>query len=754
MSKSKRLVFRLKMKLCVCLALLTAVSVVEADGWKPAEAPLMTQWGKDLDPQNVHPEYPRPQLERPQWVNLNGLWELSIGSKRAQQFSFDQQILVPFPVESALSGVKTRVDDDTIIRYRRSFAIPDSWAGQHVMLNFGASDWQTTVTLNGKQLGTHRGGYDPFSFDITAALEPKGDQILQVTVTDPTDTGTEPRGKQTLNPGGIYYTPSSGIWQTVWIEPVPEKHITRVSIVTDPARAEAHIRAEVENGSGLRLRSTALDGEDQVAQSVAEVGHEMVLKIPHERLWSPRSAFLYRLRIELLPQDSNRPIDEVSSYFGMRRVSVQTVNGARRICLNGKPIFVLGVLDQGYWPDGLYTSPSDEALQNDLVTVKDLGFDAVRKHVKVEPDRYYYWCDKLGLMVWQDMPSGGTGISAGDADWQRAPESAEEYENELKRMISERENHPSIIAWVLFNEGWGQYDTARLTALAKGLDPTRLVDSASGWADRGVGDVVDMHSYPGPDSPPADPKRAAVLGEFGGLGLAVPGHQWSDKPWSYRGVNDADALNSGVADLFASLKDLETSPGLSAAFYTQLTDVETEQNGLMTYDRQLKVNADTIRAATTAVYSPPPTVMTVVPTSIQDGLPWHYTCYKPGDDWAKPAYDASEWTSGLAGFGTKGTPGAVVRTQWDSSDIWMRRSITIPAGTKWHDPRLLIHHDDEAQVFIDGTQVALLPGFLTGYRLSPISHEELLTPGKHVLAIHCHQSGGGQFIDAGIVDLR
>ena len=719
--------------------------------WKPSDNPLFTKWGKSLDPQRVWQEYPRPQMVRKQWLNLNGMWDLALASRRAPTFNFDQRILVPFPVESALSGVKGKVDSDTVIHYRRTFEIPSDWTSKRVLLHFEAVDWEASVSVNGKAVGIHRGGYDPFTFDITPQLKGSGPQELQVDVTDPTDTGTQPRGKQVLNPQGIFYTSTSGIWQTVWLEPVAEHHIKGLEIQTSAFPAEAHVKVDGVDGD-FQLKASAADGERVVAEAVSSGGRELVLHVPHPRLWSPHSAFLYRLHIQMVRRGDRAPVDEVESYFGLRTIKVERDHGMPRLFLNGKPEFMFGTLDQGFWPDGIYTPPSDQAIQQDLFGLKTLGFNTVRKHVKVEPDRWYYWCDKLGLIVWQDMPSGDKSIGPNDPDITRTPSSAEDFEKELKAMIDHLRNHPSILMWVLFNEGWGQYDTARLTKWIKDYDPSRLVDSVTGWADRGVGDVVDMHSYPGPDMPKTENTRAAVLGEFGGLGQPVEGHLWSPKGWSYRGFKSQEELTDGFVGLMKNLRPLQAK-GLCAAIYTQTTDCETELNGLWTYDREIqKIDSAKARPAIMSLYQPPPQIVAIVPTSEVQGYNWHYTTYEPETDWMQTSYDDSKWASGLAGFGTKGTPGAVVRTKWDQSDIWIRRTFYVPAKVGWHAPNLLIHHDDDAEVYIDGVKAVALPGYVTSYTLVPLD-PKLLMVGKHTLAIHCHQISGGQYIDAGMVDV-
>jgi hypothetical protein len=736
------------------LSLIPAMLFAQAD-WKPMDNPLMTQWGTDLDPQHVLSEYPRPQMARRDWFCLNGVWELSLSSKRATDFKYDQKILVPFPVESALSGVKAKVDADTAIRYRRQFTIPAEWAGKKLLLHFGAVDWSCEVKVNGKVVGNHKGGFDPLTFNISDAIQKVGPQTLEVQVEDPTDTSTQPRGKQTLHPKGIYYTPTSGIWQTVWLEPVPEIHIQWLTITPDIDKGEVRIKADVSAGDGLRIEATASDEDQQVADSVNDVGHDMVLRIPHPKLWTPHSAFLYRLSIKLLPRDSNQPIDEVSSYFGMRKISLGKDHGITKIFLNNQPCFMFGVLDQGFWPDGLFTAPSDSALRSDLVTLKELGFNMVRKHVKVEPDRWYYWCDKMGMLVWQDMPSGDADITPEQPDIERTPESTADFETELAAMVHTHYNHPCIVTWVLFNEGWGQFDTANQAKKLKELDPSRLVDATSGWADRGVGDFVDKHDYPGPGADkPTD--RAAVLGEFGGLGLPIPGHMWSKDGWSYQGFKSQDELTNGFIDLIEKLKPMLASPGLSAAVYTQTTDVETELNGLLTYDRSLlKLDEKAAREAVESLYAPPSHVETLLPTAKEQPSPWRYTSYQPDDSWPQSGYDDSAWATGASGFGTAGTVGAVVKTTWDQDQIWLRRSFSIPRGKHIQGPSLLVRHVEDADIYMDGTLVASLPGGNMAYELVPIKDaSKLLSPGKHVLAVYCRRGPAGQYIDCGIVDTK
>ncbi|HVV01783.1 MAG TPA: glycoside hydrolase family 2 TIM barrel-domain containing protein [Verrucomicrobiae bacterium] len=571
----------------VFLAILMAA--MPSIAWQPASGPLKTRWSADVSPRHALQEYPRPQMTRKTWMNLNGLWEYAVTDKDAPEpVGFQGQILVPFPIQSALSGVMQPVSETQALWYRRSFDLPRSWIGRRVLLHFGAVDFQATVWVNGKKAGEHRGGYDGFGFDITDFLKPGQPNEIVVSAWDPTDAGTQPMGKQMREPHGIWYTPTTGIWQTVWLEPVSAAHIQNIEITPDIDRQIVRIHPTTTARLGsYQIEATVWDGMRKVADTEAAAGAEMVLPVRKPKLWSPESPHLYNLTVSL--KIGGRVLDQVKSYFGMRKISLgKDANGFTRMLLNNKPYFEFGPLDQGFWPDGIYTAPTDEALKSDIVMTKKLGFNMARKHVKVEPDRWYYWCDKLGLLVWQDMPSGDKHISPKEPDITRSPESGAEFEKELKAMIAGRRNHPCIVMWVPFNEGWGQWDTARITKLVQDIDPSRLVDDASGWRDRGVGSVHDMHKYPGPGCPDPEPNRAVVLGEFGGLGLPVRGHTWqAEKNWGYRSYTNSTDLTEAYLKVTDPLPSLVKEKGLSAAVYTQTTDVEIEVNGLMTYDRAL-----------------------------------------------------------------------------------------------------------------------------------------------------------------------
>jgi hypothetical protein len=730
-----------------------------AEEWKPARAPLMTKWAADVQPAKGPPlpEYPRPQLVRKEWRNLNGVWQFArakAGEEPPTGKNLDSSILVPFPVESALSGVMSHSDR---LWYRRTFELPKEWLGQRILLHFGAVDWEATVYVNGTKLGSHRGGYDPFSFDITDALSKDRPQELIVGVYDPTDKGPQPRGKQVSRPGGIYYTPTTGIWQTVWLEPVPKAHIERLKIVPDVDGGKVRVTATVAGGKQHVRMTAAFDNKPVATVKNAAPGEAVELEVGKDHLWWPDSPRLYDLTVELI--EDGKTIDGVQSYFGMRKIEVKPApeKGPPRILLNGKAIFQMGVLDQGFWPDGLYTAPTDAALKYDIEVTKKLGFNMSRKHVKVEPARWYYWCDKLGLLVWQDMPSGEKGIPPGQPDLVRSKESAAIYETELRRMIDNLHNHPCIVCWVVFNEGWGQFDTVRIAEWTKKHDPSRLVDSASGWNDRKVGDVHDIHVYPGPGAPPIEDKRAGVLGEFGGLGLAVKGHLWKEKDnWGYRLARDKSDLTRKYERLLRGVYDLERTKGLSAAVYTQLTDVETEVNGLMTYDRAvIKVDEARVSAVNRGDVGKIPTVEEVVPSSKSKAQTWHYTTEKPPEGWYKPDFKPESWKSGPGGFGTEGTPGAVVRTEWKTDDIWIRRDFDLPKG-ELGELYLLLHHDEDAEVYLNGVLAVKTKGFITGYEEFAIEPEarKALKSGRNTIAIHCHQTRGGQYIDAGLIRLK
>ncbi|MCX5685628.1 MAG: glycoside hydrolase family 2 [Planctomycetota bacterium] len=716
--------------------------------WEQAKGPLATQWTKEVTPANALPDYPRPQMVRKEWKNLNGLWDYAVTDKDdAQPAQFQGKILVPYPIESALSGVMRQVSEKERLWYRLAFEAPAAWKGQRILLHFGAIDWDAIVTVNGKQLAEHKGGYDPFSVDITDALKDAGPQELVVNVYDPTNSGSQPRGKQVHKPGGIMYTPTSGIWQTVWLEPVPATRIAGMIQVPDVDAKCLRLTVIAAGDTAAEVTAVATDGDKEVGKAAGKAGEEIRIPVPDAKLWGPDSPFLYGLKIEM--RSGGKVVDAVESYFGMRKIAVaKDDKGVNRLMLNGKFVFQVGFLDQGFWPDGIYTAPTDAALRYDIEMTKKLGMNFARKHVKVEPERWYYWADKLGLILWQDMPAGDN----------KTDEAKKQFEVELKAMIETHRNHPSIIMWVVFNEGWGQHDTERLTAWVKEMDPSRLADNASGWTDKKCGDVMDIHSYPNPKCPPLEEKRACVLGEFGGLGLAVEGHMWKKENWGYKGMADADELTRTYEKLLRTAYDLKDSAGLNAVVYTQTTDCEVECNGLMTYDRIVKGDLVRLAAANQGDFSkvpPPPVVKTVVPTSEEAGAEWQFTTEKPADEWMKPGFDAAAWKKGPGGFGTKNTPGAVVRTEWKTADIWLRREIDLPEG-KFTSLQFRLHHDEDVEIYVNGVLALTQKGHVTEYEerpMTPAGKAALKAGGKNLIALHCHQTMGGQYVDVGIVDV-
>ena len=571
--------------------------------WQPAKGPLMTRWAKAVTPKNVHSEYPRPQMVRGNWTNLNGLWQYAIVPKDAPQPKMAGQILVPFPVESALSGVGKTVGKGNRLWYRRTFSLPKDRADQRMLLHFGAVDWETAIWVNGQKVGKHTGGYDPFSFDITGVLKKNvTEQEIVVSVWDPTDEGTQPRGKQVNKPRGIWYTPVTGIWQTVWLEVVPHNYIQSLHMEPDIDCNELTLTVTVGGGNQGKVKVSV--PQLKRAQT-GQPGEPIKLKLADYELWSPDNPKLYDVNVELM--GATGKVDKVQSYFGMRKIALgRDLNGITRIFLNNKPLFMYGPLDQGWWPDGLYTAPSDEALRYDLEVTKKLGFNLVRKHVKVEPLRWYYHCDKMGILVWQDMPNGGAHVRwpLDGVEIKRSEEESAQFEREWSAIIRSLQNHPSIVAWVPFNEAWGQFRTLHWTEHTRKLDSQRLIISASGGNDFGNGDIHDIHQYPGPKAPPSETARAAVLGEYGGLGLPLAGHTWqSEKNWGYRSYKSREALQEAYLKLLDPLQPMIASH-LAAAIYTQTTDVEVEVNGLMTYDREvLKFDVEKLEQAHAKLYA-------------------------------------------------------------------------------------------------------------------------------------------------------
>jgi hypothetical protein len=714
-------------------------------GWSLKQAPLMTRWAAQVNPNQTLPEYPRPQMVRTDWMNLNGLWQYqpgSAGDPVPSGQTLSGEILVPFPVESAISGVMQHSER---LWYRRFFEVPSSWEGQRILLHFGAVDWECQVYINGTSAGIHRGGYDPFTFDITPYLNASGPQELIVRVYDPTDNAGIARGKQTLSPGGIMYTSCTGIWQTVWLEPVPQIAIGEIKLVPDIDRSLLKVTGFVpQSAANLTVQATAYDQGVVVGTVSGAAGEELHLAMHNPKLWSPDTPFLYDLTVVLKQGDT--VLDQVDSYFGMRKISLGTVDGVLKMLLNNKFVFQMGPLDQGFWPDGIYRAPTDEALKFDIEQTIAMGFNMTRKHIKVEPARWYYWCDKLGLMVWQDMPSMNSYTS------NPQPIDAVQFKTELGRLVQTHWNHPSIIMWVIFNESQGQHNTESLCQYVKTLDPSRLVNQASGGTHYGAGDVLDIHSYP-PPGYPVSSTQARACGEYGGIGMRVTGHMWNQNSWGYTMVNSGEELAAVYDSYSQQLSSFKASQGLSAAVYTQITDVEIEINGLITYDREvIKADVNQIYLSN-SLYAR--SYQDVVPTSEQTPQTWRYRTTAPSSSWYTTGYNDSSWSQGPGGFGTAGTPGAIVGTTWNTSDIWLRRTFN-PGSLSSEDLQKLVwrlHHDEAAEVYINGVLALSTTGYTTLYVPLPVSDTAkaaILMNASNVLAVHCSQTTGGQYIDVGL----
>lgn len=738
-------------------------SACAQSSWKKQTAPVMTPWGEQLTADNVWQEYPRPSMQRKDWMNLNGVWQYFKRSSIKYDYEksvsfFSKAILVPFPVESALSGIMDKnysSNRNATFMYRRTFSLPDSFKGKNVLLHFGAVDWRCYVYVNGELAGTHDGGSVPFFFDITSLLKEGTEQELQVAVWDPTNGG-QPNGKQSVSPSGIWYTPNSGIWQTVWLEPVNPTHILSYEPIPDIDNSTVSIKVKTSAPCDVTL--TVKDGENIIAEQTGNSEKTFTLSIPSAKLWSPDEPNLYNLDIAVKGQGNEG--DKVSGYFGMRKFSRGMVDGHPAVLLNNKPLYMYGPLDQGWWPDGLLTPPSYEAMIYDLQVMKDFGMNMVRKHIKLENDLWFDWCDKNGLVVWQDMPSGcGSGL-VGTLEY-----NMQNFYRENEALIEATRHHPCIGAWVVWNEGWGQYPERGMahtrravnSVMAANHDPGRFVHAVTGWVDVEMGDFLDVHSYPAPGAAtnPVN-ERIASCGEFGGINLFIKGHMWAGSDVNYTTVEDAATYTSLYNHYTDCLQRLQQEKGLWMSVYTQITDVEQECNGLMTYDRKvLKVSPEqqatmkaNIQRTINCRFKGAKTI--VAAGDENTGIQWKYTTTEPAGDWYTTDFAAAGWKTGAAGFGGGG------RTAWSTSDIWIRRNFKINnvEASQLPELRLWMFHDEDAEVYINGVLAAKTTGYNTRYELWPLLPEALnalkLDGTDNVIAIHCKQTTGGQFIDCGL----
>lgn len=751
------------------LAMLVAFAfAANAADWSIKQGPMMTKWSEHIDPANVLPEYPRPQMERDSWLNLNGVWDLRKGVKGedySSSFTYDKKILVPYPIESAISGVMEKADN-MCYWYKRTFTVPASMKGKNILLNFGAVDWETRVFVNGQLVGSHTGGYDPFSFDITSALKGSGEQEIAVYIFDNTGGEGQPTGKQSKNPSICWYTAVSGIWQTVWLEPVESTYITNFAQEPNLDRKMLSLQLEANNTDGVTAAVKVMDREGNVVAENANFALNTTVRLTFNgevHPWSPEDPYLYDVEYTLTK--GGKVVDKVKSYCGMRKIEVKVVGEYPRIFLNNKQIFQMGPLDQGWWPDGLYTQPSDEALIFDIKGMKDLGMNMIRKHIKTECARWYYYCDRMGMLVWQDLPSGN--IIKGGEDFAKAT-----FEKESLDIIKTLKNFPSIIHWTVFNEGWGQFDTERMTTLVDSrvnqLTPARygkttLIACASGWTDAEVGNIIDSHSYPEP-SCPMNPRRAAVNGEYGGITLHVPGHIWPGGDFQYTVVESSEDFTNYYNKLADQLKDLYCQ-GLNAAVYTQLSDVEIEKNGFYTYDRRVLKPADPYTRLKSKVLEcldlPNSKTMmkTILSTSYQHPFKWRYkTTNDVPRHWYEKKFDDRSWGQGEGMFANNVDSkwNNYIHTKWTTSQIYMRRWFYLGdiSEENMKKLRFLCFHDDDIKIYINGV-LALTKGAHTStYVPFDISKEALavLKPNSwNLIAIEGKQGGGGQVMDVGIV---
>ena len=733
------------------LLLLLLPSILFAQ-WQPKVTPIKTPWTDLFDPNNPLPEYPRPQLVRDDWENLNGRWQFKVGfNGEAPPFNqnLPRTIVVPYAIEATLSGV---VEHHERIWYRRTFNVPSDWDGQRILIHFDAIDWESEVYLNGTSLGIHKGGYDQITYDITDYLKNTGEQELVVRVFDPTRDYGQPRGKQTTDPRGIMYTATTGIWQTVWLEPVAVQHIDGLRMTPDIDNEEVTIRVNTENSGNLTTEIKVFDGNNIVDVKNGPANSDIVIPIPKTKLWSPESPFLYDVEVTL--KNGENVVDQVSSYFGMRKIAVVKDKPFPLIYLNNKPIFMAGPLDQGYWPDGIMTPPSDEALRFDIEATKALGFNMTRKHIKVEPQRWYYWADKLGILVWQDM------VSANSYDTPpNTPIDEPQYEFEYIRMIEDHYNSPSIIMWINFNEWQGQFNAEEFVDLARDLDPTRIVNQGSAGPYTDVGDIRDEHHYSNPCYLNSR-RMASVLGEYGGIGYKIEGHLWGEFRNPYFNAENEEQYINAYSDFIDDLLAQKTLRGLSAMVYTEISDVEIEGNGFMTYDRLWKIDPQKIKVLNEKlIHQNLVNKKELLPTSEEEAQTWKYTTSNPGNGWEQPWYNDNNWATGPGGFGSDwgDDPNIHVRTPWTSSNIWIRKKFNTSNLTdeEIRYLTLVVFFDEKTEVFLNGKRIFIREDYRRNYFVTGLYNNDFLNAinrnGENTIAVSAMQTSGRQYVDAGLI---